>query len=338
MRPLFSLILMTFLTVQSPASGAVCIGHNCELLRSVVERSGVPLEEVLRNIQGNIIDPIVNSQGNMAAWEGGSLDVTPRGSGGGVKVTLRGGTSFNWITTNGQILNTRFNNTFPTGIARIGGSIELPITPTTDGIINLGLWHGDPSYGTGLMIGNNEETAVRLGGGIRTRLYEGTSASIFISSGMVVGFRKFSTEYDDGKTMYIRTGAGSIGWNGIEKYSDSVVYASLPATLGGTLRLWDLTFSAEGGGVASYQMGEYYVEKFGPAGPFFGTSGYYNTGLSANGSLEGAQLWPLVRIGLEWNFIGGGSIMGNWHPKLGSRPHHIGAGIGWQFLKQPLNP
>lgn len=332
------LVFLSLISVALPAEGAVCIGQNCELLRSVVERTGVPLEAVLGEVQGNIIDPIVDSQGNMASWEGGSLDVTPRGSGGGVKVTLWGGTSFSWIATNSSILGNTFNTTFPTGIARMGGSIELPLTPTTDGIINIGFWHGDPGYGSGAVKGTNEETAARLGGGFRTRLFEGSHTSIFLSSGFILGFRRFSTEYDDGKTMGIRTGLGRIGWNGAEKYSDSVAFASLPATLGGTLKAWDLTLSAEGGGVASYQVGQYYVEKFGPAGPFFGTSGYYNIGLASNGSLEGAQLWPLVRIGLEWNFVGGGSIIGNWHPKLGDRPHHIGAGLGWQFLKQPLNP
>jgi len=128
-----------------------------------------------------------------------------------------------------------------------------------------------------------------------------------------------------------------MNWSGVEKYSDSVIFASIPSTLGGVIKIWDITFSVEGGGVASYQAGKYDVEKFGPIGPFFGESGYYNIGFSSSDSLKETKISPIVRIGFEWNIIGGGSIIGNWNPKLGDRPHHIGAGIGWQFLKQSPN-
>jgi hypothetical protein len=115
----------------SAASSAVCVGKNCSLLEAVTEAKGIPLQIVLDEIQGNIIDPILDSQMTMATWENGTLEFSPAGAPEGLKVTMWGGTSWNNVPVNGKLLGTNYSSEYSTGAMSLGGALEYPLAHDT---------------------------------------------------------------------------------------------------------------------------------------------------------------------------------------------------------------
>ena len=81
------------------------------------------------------------------------------------------------------------------------------------------------------------------------------------------------------------------------------------------------------------QAGTVTIGKRGPVGPFFGDSGFYNIGIISSSDISSTNVWPVARVGIEWNVFSDLALMGNWNPKLGRYPQHVGAGIGWKFLE-----
>lgn len=317
--------------MSSMSSAAICVGKNCELLESIAESKGLSLQSILDNIQGNIVDPIVDSQSRMVTWEGGMLDYSPAGSQDGIKVTLWSGTSFNWTTVQSNFFGRDFRAEYATGIMRIGAATEVALSNSTDLIINAGFWYGDPDYGTGFMNGTNNEKTARLGMGLRHTFLHVGMTRLYFATGVVGGVRHFNTSYE-GSRFFLKTPMGEIGWAGIESYSEEALFVSTPLTAGGNLKLWNVTLGAEIGVRYSYQAGQINIGKFGPVGPFFGQSGFYNIGVASERTVELMQIWPIIRMGFEWNVFSDMSILGNWKPKLASSPHQVAAGVGWKFL------
>ena len=329
--PLIARFFLSIFFMCSMSSAATCIGKNCELLESISNSKGLSLQSILDNIQGNIVDPIVDSQSRMVTWEGGMLDYSPAGSQDGIKITLWGGTSFNWVTARGNFFGKDFLAEYATGIIRAGAVAEVPLSNSTDLILNAGFWYGDPDYGTGFINGSNNEKTARLGVGSRHIFLHSGITKMYFAAGVVGGARHFSTSYEGSRFLLI-TPMGKLGWSGVESYDERAAFISMPLTMGGNLKFWNITFGAEVGARCSYQVGQISIEKFGPVGPFFGQSGFYNIGIASERTVELMQIWPILRLGFEWNIFSGMSVLGNWHPKLSSVPHHLAAGIGWQFL------
>jgi hypothetical protein len=267
----------------------------------------------------------------MVTWEGGMLDYSPAGSQDGIKVTLWGGTSFNWVSSQANFFGREIRTEYTTGIIRIGAATEVPLSSSTELILNAGFWYGDPDYGTGYIIGTNNEKTARLGAGARHTFLNAGMTKLYFTAGVVGGIRYFDTSYEGSKFL-LKTPIGEVGWSGIESYNEEAVFVSTPLTVGGNLKLWRVTLNAEAGARYSYQVGKISIGKFGPVGPFFGQSGFYNIGVSSERSIESMQIWPILRLGFEWNVFSDMSVLGNWHPKLGSNPHHLAAGVGWKFL------
>jgi hypothetical protein len=332
----FSCLSAALLLISNVSHAATCIGQNCALLEEIALKNGVDLSSVIENIDRNIIDPIVDSQGKMAAWEGGMLDYSASGSDGGIKIFFWGASSFNWVQTQSNFFGRDYKAEYATGIVRIGASSEIPLSQSTDLVLNGAFWSGNPDYGTGFMIGETHEKTYRIGIGIKKTYFQWTGVKIYSSSGLIFGSREFQTAYE-GSKIVLRTPAGVIGWSGIEKYSDSVDYFSIPFTFGAVAKWGDVSLGVESGARYSIQGGTYQVEKFGPVGPFFGQSGFYNIGFSSSSSLERSEIWPIARINLEWNFYSDAIFAGNWSPKIGSNPHHVAGGFGWKFLTINLN-
>lgn len=326
-----SRLFLAIFFISSTSSAAICVGKNCELLESIAGSKGLSLQSLLDRIQGNIVDPIVDSQSRMVTWEGGMLDYSPAGSQEGIKVTIWSGTSFNWTNVQSNFFGRDFQAEYATGIIRIGAATEVALSSSTDLIINTGFWYGDPDYGTGFMNGTNNEKTVRLGFGSKHTFLHADITRLYFSSGIVGGIRHFNTSYE-GSRFLLKTPMGEIGWAGIESYNEETAFISTPLTIGGNLKFWNVTLNAEVGARYSYQTGRIDIGKFGPVGPFFGQSGFYNIGVAAERTVELMQIWPIIRMGFEWNVFSDMSILGNWHPKLGNSPHHVATGIGWKFL------
>lgn len=330
---LFTGLIFALIFLSSTASAAVCVGKNCELLESIASSKGLSMQSILDNIQGNIIDPIVDSQSRMVAWEGGMLDYSPAGSQNGIKVTLWGGTSFNWVSSRANFFGKEISSEYTTGIIRIGAASEIQISNSTDLILNAGFWYGDPDYGTGFIIGTNSEKTARLGVGTRHTFMNFGITKLYFTAGVLAGIRHFDTAYEGSKFL-LRTPLGEVGWSGIESYSEEAAFISTPLTIGGNLKFWRLTLNAEAGARYSYQIGQISIGKFGPVGPFFGQSGFYNIGVSSARSVDSMQIWPILRLGFEWNVFSDMSVLGNWQPKIENSPHHLSVGAGWKFLSE----
>lgn len=328
---LITRLIFASIFATSTASAAICVGKSCELLESIAGSKGISLQSILDNIQGNIIDPIVDSQSRMVAWEGGMLDYSSAGSQNGVKVTLWGGSSFNWVFSQINFFGKEIRTEYTTGIIRIGGATEIPLSNSTDLILNAGFWYGDPDYGTGYIMGVNNEKTARMGVGTRYTFLNAGMTKLYFTAGAVGGIRYFDTSYEGSKFL-LKTPIGEVGWSGVESYNEEAVFISTPFTAGGNLKLWQVTLSSEVGARFSYQTGQIIVGKYGPVGPFFGQSGFYNIGVSSEKTIESQQIWPILRVGFEWNAFSDMSVLGSWHPKLGSNPHHLAAGVGWKFL------
>jgi len=319
------------LLVSSVSHAATCIGKNCALLEEIAMKNGVDLFSIVENIDRNIINPIVDSQGKMASWEGGMLDYSASGSDAGIKIFFWGGSSFNWVQAQSNFFGKDYLAEYTTGIMRIGVSSEIPLTMSTDLILNGSFWSGDPDYGTGFMKGDTHEKAYRAGIGIRKTYLQWSGIKLYSTSGFIFGSREFQTSYE-GSRIVLKTPVGPIGWSGVERYVDTVNYFSMPMTFGAVVKWGDLSLGGEAGARYSLQGGSYYVEKFGPVGPFFGQSGFYNIGFTSSSNLERSDVWPIMRINFEWNFYSDASFVGNWSPKLGTNPHHVAGGLGWKFL------
>ena len=327
----YSLIAsLTLWTVNS--SAAICVGKNCDLLDSVAKKSGVSLQDVLDNVQGNIIDPVVDSQSKMATWEGGMLDFTPSGTSGGVKVTLWGSTSFDSIPVSGRFFGSSYDTVYSTGILRLGTSVEVPMGDSTDLIANGTFWYGPSDFGTGYIDGDSNETFVRAGLGIRHTLQRSSWHTFYLTSGLLGGTRKMKADFP-GNTVNIKTAIGTVRWRGIESFEEVITFLSIPSTIGSSLSLWNLTASADLGLSLAGQLGRISVSKMGPVGPFFGESGFYNVGVVSDDAATQFVVWPTVRLGIEWKITSKMRMMGNWNPKLGQSPQHAAVGLGWQFMR-----
>jgi hypothetical protein len=316
----------------SLSSAATCVGANCEILDTIARRNGLSLPMILGAIQGNIIDPIVDTQSKTAAWEGGMLDFTPSGAQGGVKVTLWGGVSWGTVPISSAFYGSSYNSTYINGALRIGSSIEFPVTKDDEVIVNFALWNGPTDFGTGLMNLESHETDVRLGLGLRHFLYRNRWTSFYLGTGIVAARHDLSANYV-GMTINIITRFGSVGWKGTESYEEKITYVSLPTTLGTSVSLYGLTLSLDGTLNMISQSGTVTISKWGPVGPFFGDNGFYNIGVTSSSDVSSTNVWPVARVGLEWNVFSDLNLMGNWNPKIGRYPQHVGAGIGWKFLK-----
>jgi len=315
------------------SSAATCVGVNCEILDTIARRNGLSLPVILGAIQGNIIDPIVDTQSKTAAWEGGMLDFTPAGAQGGVKVTLWGGLSWGYIPLSGAFYGSTYNSTYINGALRAGSSVEFPITQEDEVIVNFALWNGPSDLGTGLMNLESNETDVRLGVGLRHFLFRNRWASFYVGTGVVAAHRDLSVRRYAGMNVNIITSYGRVGWRGEETYDEKVTFISVPTTLGTSVTLHGLTLSLDGTLNMISQAGTVTIGKRGPVGPFFGDSGFYNIGIISSSDISSTNVWPVARVGIEWNVFSDLALMGNWNPKIGRYPQHVGAGIGWKFLE-----
>ncbi len=316
----------------SVASSAICVGKNCALLESVTAAKGIPLQVVLDEIQGNIIDPILDSQVTMATWENGMLEFSPAGASEGLKVTMWGGTSWSNVPVNGKLFGTSYSSEYSTGAMSLGGVLEYPLSRDTELILNAGAWRGPTDYGLNIVQGTSGETTLRLGGGLRHYIERHEHASIYFAGGLIVGGRQAKIDFE-GTNIRIVINRDSLGWRGVETYEETAYFFSTPLMFGGNIKFWDITLSADLGARLVGQMGSTQVGKYGPVGPFYGTSGYYNIGVSSDRDITAMQVWPILRFGIEWNPISKVSILGNWQPKIDKYPNQVSGGIGWQFLK-----
>jgi hypothetical protein len=314
------------------ASSAVCVGKNCELLDTILASKGIPLGVVLNEIQGNIIDPILDSQMTMATWENGMLDFSPAGSPEGLKVTMWGGTSWDNVPVNGKLFGTKYSSEYSTGAMSLGGAVEYPLSRDTELILNAGVWRGPTDYGLSIVRGTSEETTIRLGGGLKHYIERWNSISVYFAGGLILGGRHAKIDFE-GTNVRISMNQEVLGWRGVESYEERAYFFSTPMMLGGNVKIWDITLSADVGARLVSQIGSTQVGKYGPVGPFFGTTGYYNIGISSDRDITTMQIWPILRFGIEWNPISKVSILGNWQPKIDKYPNQVSGGIGWQFLK-----
>lgn len=325
------------LLLASTSQAAVCIGKNCELLDSISSSKGVPLQNILDNIQSNIVDPIVDSQSMMASWQGGMIDYSPEGSGGGIKVTVWGGVSLDTVNVKGNFFGAKYSADYRTGIVKSGMSVEIPLDETTDLILNGTFWKGASDYGTGYMNGSSDELNVRLGAGARKTIFLNDWSSFYYVAGVLASRRNFTASFP-GVDVNMRTPLGVVGWKGEETYDESTSFVSLPLTLGGKVKVWRVTANGEIGARIIGQMGTSKVQKWGAVGPFFGESGFYNIGLFDERSSNTIGVWPTARLGLEVATFYDLSLMGNWQPKLGEQPQYFSAGLGLKFLKSSNLP
>lgn len=315
------------------ASSAICVGKNCELLESMVSSKGMSLQMVLNEIQGNIIDPILDSQMKMATWENGVLDFSPSGAQDGIKVTVWGGTTWHLIPVNGTIFNTGYSSSYNTGAMSARGGIEYPLSSNTDLILNVGLWNGPTDYGLGMVEGSSKETIGKLGGGLRRYFERNDFISFYFTGGLVIGARHTKIDFN-GTNIKIATAVGKVGWQGVESYEETSYFLSTPMMLGSSVKLWDITLSADIGARLIGQIGKAQVGKYGSVGPFFGETGYFAIGIASDRDISTMQIWPILRVGVEWNPIQKLSILSNWQPKISDYPNQINGGVSWQFLRK----
>lgn len=313
------------------SSAATCVGVNCMLLDGIAQSSGTSLASILGELQGNIIDPVVSSQGKMAAWEGGLLDFSPTGAQGGIKITLWGGITWDTIPTRGAFFGVPYSSSYTTGAIHIGSAIEFPVTNNNEMIGNLTLWNGPSDLGLGRVDMTSEETNVRVGYGFRHFINRNRWTSFYVGTGFIIGRRTLSAKML-GTNVRIGTPFGPVSWQGEETYNEKLSYFSFPSTIGMSLQLRNITISIDGTINIISQSGAASVEKWGPVGPFFGSAGFYNIGVISSANIGSTNIWPIIKLGIEWNAFSDFHILGNWNPKLGSYPQHASLGVGWLFL------
>lgn len=316
--------------------GAICVGVNCELLDSVAKSHGLSLPDILGEIQGNIIDPVVDTQSKTAAWEGGMLDFSPAGAQGGVKVTLWGGASWGTVPVRGEFFGSAYRSTYINGSLRVGSSMEFPVTKDLETVVNANFWSGPTDFGTSVLDVSSRETDMRFGLGTRYFIFRNPWSSFYVGSGVVLGRKDLSVTFS-GTSININSPYGRVGWRGEETYEEKLTYISFPSSVGTSLTFRSLTVSLVGYLNLISQTGTSKVSKWGPVGPFFGVSGFYNIGVSSTSDIGSTGLWPIARVSAEWNIFSDMSLMGNWNPKMGRYPQHAGIGVGWRFLNSPID-
>jgi hypothetical protein len=327
MRTLLALVVAGSL-VTGTASGATCIGKNCDLIDLAARGAGLSLDRILTEIDRNIVDPIVDSQKGVASWEGGMLQFTPRGSEGGVKVTLWGGGAWKSVDINSTMFGASVNFGYYTGNSSLALGVEIPFDKKTDLILNGAFWSGASDYGTGLAQENMRETSGRFGMGIRQKFYSVGIADAFVLGGFVIGHRQSDMTLG-GTTIAIRYPGGRITWMGEEKYSEKATYVSTPALLGVSFNVPGVTLTVSGGGSVIYQQGRIDLSKWGPVGPY---GGYYNVGATSDRDTSGFTLVPMVTLGAETGLERGPSLSVNFRPGLNNSPVGGSVGLGWKFL------
>lgn len=314
--------------VTATARGATCIGKNCELLDVVAQSAGLSLNSILNEIDTNIVDPVVNGQRNLASWEGGIIQFTPRGSESAVKVTLWGGGSWKHVDINGTMMGASVNFGYYTGNSSLSLGIEVPINKKTDLILNGAFWSGPSDYGTGLAEEDVRETSGRFGIGARQKFYSAGIADMFAVGGFVIGHRTADMSLA-GTTVGIRYPGGRVTWTGEEKYSENLTFVSTPILLGASFNMPWVTLSVAGGGSVIFQQGKIDLSKWGPVGPI---GGFHNIGAASERNTSGFVLVPMVTLGAETGLERGPSLSINFRPSLNNSPTGGSVGIGWKFL------
>lgn len=327
MRTLLALLTAGSL-ISGAARSAVCVGKNCELIDLAAKSAGLSLNQVLSELDRNIVDPIVDSQRNIASWEGGLIQFTPRGSEGSVKLTLWGGGAWRYVDINSTVFGASVNFGYYTGNSSLALGVELPIDKKTDLILNGAFWSGSSDYGLGLSQEDMRETSGRFGLGVRQKFYNEGIASAFVLGGFVIGHRESDMTLA-GSTVSIRYPGGRLTWSGEEKYSEKSTYVSTPALLGVAFNLPGVTLFMTGGGSVIFQQGRIDLSKWGPVGPY---GGYYNVGASSEKDTAGFALVPVVSLGAETGIERGPSLSLNFRPSLDNSPMGGSVGIGWKFL------
>lgn len=327
MRSILALVMAGSLVTQT-ASSAVCIGKNCDLIDYAAKSAGLSLNQILSELDRNIVDPIVDSQRNIASWEGGLIQFTPRGSEGSVKLTLWGGGAWRYVDINSTVFGASVNFGYYTGNSSLALGVELPIDKKTDLILNGAFWSGSSDYGLGLSQEDMRETSGRFGLGVRQKFYSEGIVSAFVLGGFVIGHRESDMTLA-GKTVAIRMPSGRLTWTGEEKYSEKSTYVSTPMLLGVSFNTPWITLTASGGGSIVFQQGNIGLSKWGPVGPY---GGYYNVGAASDKDISGFTLIPMVTLGAETGLERGPSLSVNFRPGLNNSPMGGSVGIGWKFL------
>lgn len=327
MRSLLALVTAGLLVTET-ASGAICVGKNCDLIDLVARNAGLSLNQILSEIDRNIVDPIVDNQKGIASWEGGMLQFTPRGSEGGVKVTLWGNGAWKHVDINSTVLGASVNFGYYTGNSSLSLGVELPMNKKTDLVLNGSFWSGSSDYGTGISRENMRETSGRFGIGFRQKFYSSEVTDAFLLGGFVIGHRESEMSLG-GTSMSIRHPGGRVTWSGEENYSEKATYVSTPILLGVTFNIPGVSLSASGGGSVIYQQGRIDLTKWGPVGPF---GGYYNVGAVSDRDTSGFTLVPMITLGAETGLERGPSLSVNFRPSLNNSPMGGSVGIGWKFL------
>lgn len=327
MRTLLALLTAGSL-ISGAARSAVCVGKNCDLIDLAAKSAGLSLNQILSEIDSNIVDPIVDSQKNLASWEGGMLQFTPRGSENSVKVTLWGGGAWRYVDIANTVLGASVNFGYYTGNSSLSLGVELPINKKADLILNGAFWAGSSDYGTGLSQEDMRETSGRFGVGVRQKIHTSEFIDVFTLGGFVIGHRESDMTLV-GKTISIRMPSGRLTWSGEEKYSEKSTYVSTPILLGVAFNMPWVTLSVSGGGSVIFQQGRIDLSKWGPVGPY---GGYYNVGAMSERDTSGFTFVPMVALGAETGLERGPSLSLNFRPSLNNSPMGGSVGIGWKFL------
>lgn len=327
MRSFLTFLLAGSLVTQT-ASSAICVGKNCELIDLAAKSVGLSLDRILSEIDNNIVDPIVDSQKQLASWEGGILQFTPKGSESSVKVTLWGSGAWRYVDINNTMLGASVNFGYYTGNSSLSLGVEIPIDKKTDLILNGAFWSGSSDYGTGLAQEDMRETSGRFGVGARQKFYSSGIADVFGVGGFVIG-HKSSDMTLEGTRVSVRHAGGRFTWSGEEKYSEKSTYVSTPVLLGIAFNLPWVTLSVSGGSSVIFQQGRIDLSKWGPVGPY---GGYYNVGALSERDTSGFALVPMVALGAESGLERGPNITVNFRPGINNFPMGGSVGIGWKFL------
>lgn len=314
--------------VAQTANAAICVGKNCELIDFAAKNIGLSLDRILTEIDGNIVDPVVDNQKNLASWEGGMIQFTPRGSESSIKVTLWGGGAWRHVDINSSMMGASVNFGYYTGSSSLSLGAEIPIDKRTDLILNGAFWSGSPDYGTGLIQEDLRETSGRFGIGARQKFYRTENTDVFVVGGFVIG-HKSSNMSLEGTKVSIKYPGGRLTWSGEEKYSEKSTYISTPVLLGISFNMPWVTLFVAGGGSVIFQQGKMELFKWGPVGPF---GGYHNIGIESDRNTSGFTLVPMVTLGAETGLERGPNLSVNFRPSLNNSPMGGSVGIGWKFL------
>jgi hypothetical protein len=319
---------MSLFLVSQEAEAATCVGSNCELIDLFAKKAGMSLDRILTEVDRNIINPIVDSQKLIAAWEGGFLQFSPNGSESSVKIIIWAGGSWRQVVMDGRFLGSSIQFDYYTGNSSLSLGAEFPIGKSTDVILNGSYWSGSSDYGTGISEGNMRETSGRFGVGIRQTFFEIDSLKLFGVSGLSFGGRKADMSLS-GTVVRIQLPRERITWSGEEKYYENSQYLSVPVIAGISYGTGWISFSISGGAMSIFQSGKIEISKWGPVGPY---GGYYNVGISDSSSSSGFSLIPVANVGIESSFKSGPDFVVNFRPSINDSLSGGSIGLGWKFL------